>query len=446
MAQPGFFARHQSVRSLQHRDFKLLLAASAVQSLLMPLQFITLIFWVQSEYPGRSVIYVSLVSAARGVGLLGFSLFGGAVADRFQRRHVLLACESAAFGLTGLTAALMLTRPLGDATVVAVLACTLVSAATLAIDMPARAASIPAVSGMSDLSNAISLNMVAAQVTFPLILPVTGALNSVFDPGQVFAGSLLGWCASLPLIGLLRFRSERGIARAGVIGNIGDGLVYTRSSAVLFGTIGAVAVVQIIGMPGIGSMGALWMTQVLGLSRTEFGFMAMTWGLGALAVSLTLARLEHVARRGLTLCVFVLVFAAAATVFGHSRNVPLSAAANLAAGGAFIGALMTANTIAQHFADEAMRGRVMGLFPLVMGMGMLNALPVGAVAQATSLALVLPILGWVTLGLALAIAAPAGGLRSARAHFVPVVVSRAPALSVEGATVGPVPAAATANE
>jgi len=446
MAQPGFLARHQSVRSLQHRDFKLLLAASALQSLVQPLQFITLIFWVQSEYAGRSVIYVSFISAARGLGLLGFSLFGGAVADRFQRRHVLLTCESAACGLTALTAALMLTSPPGDATVAAVLACTLLSAAILAIDMPAGAVSIPAVAGLNALSNAISLNMVAAQVTFPLILPVTGALNSIFEPGQVFAGSLVTWLATLPLIALLRFRSERGIARAGVIGNISDGLAYTRGSAVLFGTIGAVAVIQIVGMPGIGSLGALWMTQVLGLSRTEFGFMAMTWGIGALAVSLTLARLEYLARRGLTLCVFILVFAAAATVFGHSRNVPLTAVANLTAGGAFIGALMTANTIAQHFADEAMRGRVMGLFPLVMGMGMLNALPVGAVAQATSLALVVPILGWATLGLALAIAAPAGGLRGARAGIAEVPVAHAPALSDEGAAVAPGQAAAALNE
>lgn len=409
----------------------------------MPLHFITLIFWVQSEYPGRSVIYVSLISAARGAGLLGFSLLGGAVADRFQRRHVLLVCESAAFCLTGLTALLMLARPFGDATMVAVLACTLLAAANLAIDMPARSASIPAISGMDDLSNAISLNMVAAQLTFPLILPLTGVLNSAFEPGHVFAGSLVTWLAILPLIGLLRFQSTGELARTGVIGNIRDGLAYTRSSAVLFGTIGAVAVIHIVGMPGVGALGPLWMIQVLGLSRTEFGFMGMTWGLGALAVSLVLARWERLARRGLTLCFFVLFFATAAIVFGHSRIVLLTAAANFSAGAALIGAMMTANTIAQHFADDAMRGRVMGLFPLVMGIAMINALPAGAVAQATSLEMVVPVLGWATLGLGLAIIASAGALRSARP--APELPS-APAPAVEGGTWVPGQATLTTHE
>jgi hypothetical protein len=339
----------------------------------------------------------------------------------------------------------MLARPLGDATVVAVLACTFTAAANQAIDMPARSASIPAVSGMDDLSNAISLNMVAGQLTFLLILPLVGALNSAFEPGQVFAGSLVFWLGILPLIGLLRFRSDVGVARAGVIGNIRDGLVYARSSAVLLGTFGAVAVIQIVGMPGVGSFGPLWMTQVLHLSRTEFGFMATTWGLGAVAVSLALAQWERLARRGLTLCAFALLFAGAAIVFGHSRTVLLTAVANFGAGGALIGALMTATTIAQHSADECMRGRVMGLFPLVMGVGMLAALPVGAAAQATSLELVVPALGWATLGLGLATVAWSGALRGAHpARGMPAGAAMASA--VDGGVMVPSQGALTPHD
>ena len=327
----------------------------------------------------------------------------------------------------------MLTRPFGDATIVAVLGCVLLMAANLAIDMPARSSAIPAVVGMGDLSNAISLNMVAAQLTFPFVLVMVGALNSAFEPGQVFAGSLSVWLFTLPLIALLRFQSTGEAARSGVLSNIRAGLSYTRGSAVLVGVLGAVFVVNTVGMPGIGALGPIWMTEVLGLSRTQFGFMAMTWGLGALAMSVVLARWEHLMRRGTTLCALVIVFAVSTIVFGHSRQVPLTVVANFSAGAALIGVMMTATTLIQYVASEGMRGRVMGLFPLAMGFSMLNALPVGAIAQATSLELIVPILGWLTLGLGSLVIVGAPALRRATLDFRTQAPSRlAPALEVEG--------------
>jgi len=433
MTSAGFFARHQSVRSLRHRDFGLLLAASTLQAVILPLHFVTLIFWVQTEYPGQSVLYVSLLSAIRGSAMLAFSLIGGAVADRFERRHVLMATESAACVVAALTAAAMLTRPFGDLTIVAVLGCVLLMAANLAIDIPARSSAIPAVVGMGDVSNAISLNMVAAQLTFPFVLVMVGALNSAFEPGQVFAGSLSVWLFTLPLIALLRFQSTGTAAHAGVLSNIRAGLSYTRGSAVLVGVLGAVFVVHTVGMPGIGALGPVWMTEVLGLSRTEFGFMAMTWGIGALLMSVFLARWEQLMRRGTTLCALVVFFGVSTIVFGHSRIVALTVVANFSAGAALIGVMMTATTLIQHVASEGMRGRVMGLFPLAMGFSMLNALPVGAVAQATSLELIVPILGWLTLGLGSLVVVGAPAMRRATLDFRTAAPSRlAPALELEG--------------
>ena len=80
--------------SLQHRDFRLLLAATVMANLIMPMQFISLTFWAVDTYPGQKVLVSSLIVAARGAGMLTMSLFGGAIADRFERRKVLLVCES----------------------------------------------------------------------------------------------------------------------------------------------------------------------------------------------------------------------------------------------------------------------------------------------------------------------------------------------------------------
>ncbi len=421
---PGsFFERHESVRSLAHRDFRMLLAGAALTGLVMPIQFLTQVFWVQEEYPERSVLYVGLIAVSRGSAMLIFSLIGGAIADRFERRRVLLACAAMACGLSGLVSALMLYNPFGQAAMAALLCLTFLAAAAMAIDVPARTASIPTVVGMEDMGNAISLNMVAQQLTIPLSLPLVGFLNSILEPGQVYAGTLLAWAAILPLLAALQFRSVGSANRAlSMLGNIREGLAYTRRDAAIFGVIAMVLALQVVGMPGPATLGPLWMTEVLGLSRSEFGLMAMTWGIGAFVGSFFFARQQGLGRRGSSLCVMTLVFAVSAIVFGHSRFIPLTAAANFTLGFAQVGAMVTAATVVQHLVRDEMRGRVMGLFPLAMGMAMLNAGPVSAVGQALGLEVVVPALGWALLGIALLITFGLPELR--RAH--PAVLNRAP--------------------
>ena len=154
-AHPGsFFERHPTVRSLRHREFRLLFAGTTLVGLVMPLQFITQTFWVQDTFDDRQVLYVSLLAGVRGAATLIFSLVGGAIADRYERRLVLLVCESISFALNIVIAALMLTTPFGETTIIAIAALTFVAASNQAIDLPARHAAIPNVVGMDDLSNA----------------------------------------------------------------------------------------------------------------------------------------------------------------------------------------------------------------------------------------------------------------------------------------------------
>jgi MFS family permease len=75
---------------LHNRDFRFLLAGFAIGQMLMPLQFITQILWVQSTAPNNIwLILVAFIATSRGLGGLVFGLYGGALADRFNRKHLL---------------------------------------------------------------------------------------------------------------------------------------------------------------------------------------------------------------------------------------------------------------------------------------------------------------------------------------------------------------------
>ena len=103
---------------MRHRDFRLLFGGSVVGGFVMPMQFLSQIFWIQDHHPGRQVLYVGLIAASRGTAMLLFSFIGGAFADRFERRRVLLACESTALGLSVIIALLLLTSVTGLALLV----------------------------------------------------------------------------------------------------------------------------------------------------------------------------------------------------------------------------------------------------------------------------------------------------------------------------------------
>ena len=80
---------------LNTRDFRYLLAGFAIGQMLMPLQFITQILWVQHFAP-RDIwlILVALIATSRGLGALSFGLYGGALADRYDRRKLLIIIQA----------------------------------------------------------------------------------------------------------------------------------------------------------------------------------------------------------------------------------------------------------------------------------------------------------------------------------------------------------------
>ena len=413
--------RVQAFRAFRHRNFRLLLAGTVLVGMVQPLHFVTQIFWVQEVYPDREIIYTGVLMGARGVATLLFSLIGGAIADRFERRLVLLGCESTSLVLNGFVALLMLTTPFGGATIVGVVALTFFAAATQAIDHPARQASIPAVVGMNDLGSAISLNSAAQQLMIPIAIPIAGVLNDVTGAGPLYAGSLVIWLGILPLIALLDYKSRGTALIAGrqMLRAVAEGLQYTRRHLIILGAVALVFVMHGVGMPGVGNLGVIWATDILDVGGSGFALMAFGWGGGAVAGSMYFAQRPDVAGRGMTLVLAALAFAVSAILFAYSRSIWLTAIINVGLGVSLSASTISASVIIQQKVAEGVRGRVLGLLPLTNGVAMLLTFPISAVAQEAGLPIVVTVLGWVTLALAIAIVLALPQIRRVRPDAVP---------------------------
>lgn len=395
-AMPGYFESRPALRPLARRDFRLLLAGSTLVSLAMPFQFLTQVFWVQAEYESHAVLYASILAASRGAAMVIFSLLGGAIADRMERRRVLLVTESGSLVANGLIAALMLFAPFGSATIAAVAVVTFLAAGVMSIDSPARSASLPAVAGMENIGAAIGLMTVANQLMMPISLPLVGILNGVFEPGAVYAGSLICWVGILPMIAMLRYHSVGGGGQASVFSNVRQGVGYAWRSRPIFAVLSIVVVVLLLGMPVATPLGPMFMMDVLGFSSSQVGLMGATWGIGAFAASIAFTRMPAVGLRAITLALVSTLFGCMIMGYGYSRVIALTALFDFGMGFSMTATMLTSSTLVQHMVDDGMRGRVMSLFPFAQGFAYVATPAIGIVGQEAGLAFLIPALGWAT--------------------------------------------------
>ena len=105
-------ARSGMLAPLRVREFRLLFIGLVAGQAMLPLQFVSQIFWVQTNADVDSrVVLVGAIATVRGAGMLLFGLYGGALADRFNRRRLLIVTQSAVIPINLLIALVMFTSP-----------------------------------------------------------------------------------------------------------------------------------------------------------------------------------------------------------------------------------------------------------------------------------------------------------------------------------------------
>ena len=129
---------------------------------------------------------------------------------------------------------------------------------------------IPAIVPAHEVPAAIGLSNVAAQLMFPLVLPLAGYLNDRLPPGEVVLCSLVAWTVSIPALSRMRSSSvDAGHPKSGILDEIRDGLAYVGGAPAVRGVLLTVIVVHVVGMPGVGALGPVWMRDILGLSASQ---------------------------------------------------------------------------------------------------------------------------------------------------------------------------------
>jgi MFS family permease len=411
-------AARQTFASLRIRNFRVYILAQLVSISGT---------WMQSVAQAWLVLRLSNSGVALGlvVGLqflptLCFGPVGGLVADRFSKRHVLFATQTAG-GLLGLALGILVVTHTVRLWQVFVLAAGL--GFVNLFDNPARQSFVLEMVGRESLPNAVSLNTVMVNASRVVGPAIGGLIITFWGLSACFfvnAASYLAVIIGLAMMRRAELLPTEPVARAR--GQIRDGFRYVWATPRLRTVLVAVAVVGIFAYNFSVTL-ALFAERTFHGGAGTYSLLTSCMGFGAVMGGLLVAHRSRPTAR--LLQVTGLIFGGLLVAVAFAPALGLAAGLILLMGGASMAFLATANATLQLTADPAMRGRVMSLY----AMAFLGTTPIGA-----------PLVGWIAHTTNPRMALLAGGLATLAAA-VYLLVRLAP-------TIAPTPAseAETARE
>jgi MFS family permease len=312
-----------------------------------------------------SPFLVGLVGAVELGPLIAGALVGGAWADRFDRRKVLLAGQV----VVSIAGALLLITALTDPHVGIVFALAGLLAGSTAIVQVARAAVVPKLAGPEYLRSAIAVNFGVAQLSSvvgpalagPLI--ALGGVEAVY--GLVAAGFTAMLAVTLPLPPLKP--SEREEPHEPMGRSIAEGLRFVRGNRALMGSFVIDLTAMTFGMPR--ALFAVLALTVFHAGPEGTGLRYAAVALGALVAAILTGWLEHARWLGRITIVAVVAWGTAIAAAGFAPNIWICAALLAAAGAADSVSAVCRSVINQAVTPEHMRGRMSAVFMLVVTSG-----------------------------------------------------------------------------
>ena len=362
--------------ALRHRNYRLFFAGQLVSLIGTWVQNTTLPYLVYDLT--KSAFLLGVIASLGALPMLVFGLPGGVLADRVRKRGILLTTQSSQMVLAFVLSGLALThwiRPWH----VAILA--LLGGIVFAFDMPARQAFVIEMVDRRDLMNAIALNSSifnGARVIGPAI---GGELYATIGPGWCFFVNGVSFVAVLIGLLMMRFPAQppRLITTSALSDAVG-GLRYLWTNSTVRGLALMLAVMTIFGW-SYGVLMPVFAKTILGVGAKGLGYLWVATGVGAVIGALSVATVAG-RPKGSILFGGMLMLAAAVAGFSFSRNFALSLLLLAFAGLGGVAFMSTANTVFQISVPDEARGRIMGVWGLVMaGMAPVGSLQIGALAE-----------------------------------------------------------------
>lgn len=366
-------SKGDSWRAFKHRNYRVLYPASLLSNIGTWAQRIAQ-DWLVMELTDNNAVVLGLVTALQFLPSLLLSLWGGLLADRFDKRKLLFITNlggglgSAIMGILVITELVQIWHVFLLAFVVGVFS---------AVDAPIRISFNSELVGKDDLPNAVSLNSANFNLGRLIGPAASGFLIAIFGTGPSFLVNSFSYLAIMFALSRLRTNELHKVAKPNRSATLGEAFGYVLKHRNIGIVMLTVFFATTFGLNYQIFM-AVMATTVFEKGPTEFGALGTFLAIGSFSGALLAARLEHL-RRPSVIALGAVGFGLSLTTIAFAPSYEMFALSLPLGGCIALLTLVSANSYVQTSTRQELRGRVMGIYLLIF----MGGTPLGS-----------PLIGW----------------------------------------------------
>jgi MFS family permease len=363
----------------ESRDLRLVVLGNFVSGMGTQATLVALPYQIYVET--HSALLVGLLGAVELLPLIASALWGGAMADRMDRRTLLLLDQ---IGLVLVAGALAAVSFAGDPSIAVLYVLAGLLAGVSALQNVVRSAIVPTLVRRELMRSALAFNYGLYQLTMVIGPGLGGVIIATLGVGAAYTIDAVSCFAMVFAVIAIAPLPPKGVERHETIRrSIADGLRFVRGNQALLGSFAIDLVAMTFGMPR--ALFAVLAVSVYHAGATGTGVLYSAVSLGATVAAITTGWLSHTRRLGLVVIWAVIAWAVAITFAGLASSLWIAAALLAVAGAADSVSAVCRTTINQTVTPDHMRGRMSSVFSLVVTSGpRLGDIESGVVAGATT--------------------------------------------------------------
>ena len=314
----------------------------------------------------HSAFLLALDQFLGGIPIFLFSLIGGVVADRVERRKILLSSQYAQMTTAALLTILVATNRVH---VWHILCLSFISGVAQAFGGPAYQALIPTLVEKEDMPNAIALNSIQFNVAVMLGPALAGQALAKLGEKWCFGLNAVSFLAPILSLSMIKARFLPAKTTQSMFASLKQGIQFVRQQTSMEALIVLAFCMTALSMP-MRTYIPVFVTDIFHRGPETFGNLLALMGLGSICGSLTIATAGNFKKKGLVALGALACLGTGIAGFALSKSLPLSEALLVLVGASMMAVFATVNSLVQLITTNEMRGRVMSVYNFAFRGGM----------------------------------------------------------------------------
>lgn len=383
-------------KAFQYRDFRLMWIGACASSIGTWMQIVAQ-GWLIYRLSHSSFL-LGLDQFLAGIPIFLFTLIGGVVADRTERRKILLVSQ---YIQMASAAVLTLLVALGVVHVWQILGLSFVSGFAQAFGGPAYQALIPTLVDRDDMPNAIALNSIQFNLAVTVGPALAGITLARFGEKWCFGLNALSFLAPVISLSIISARFMPESTKETMFNSLKQGIHFIWRHGSMVGLIVLAFLMTFLSMP-MRTYIPVFVKDIFHRGPETYGNLLSLMGVGSICGSLGVASLGNISRKGRFALTMLILLGAGIAGFSLSKLLPVSYTMLVLVGASMMAVFATVTSLVQLIVTNEMRGRVMSVYNFAFRGGMpMGNLVSGWLVPAYTAPLVLSVNGFLLILVAL---------------------------------------------